>query len=337
MQFTWFTGIDVSKATLDVAFCHQNSPDQFTHQQFANTTAGFKQLLAWLKKQKADVNQSFFCMEHTGHYTLALCCFLQEQGLFYTLVSPLHLKRSMGITRGKNDQVDAQRIAEFACLHQRKLQPMQLPSACLLKLKNLMAFRDRLTKAKVSLKQTIVDLKDTGKLVDNTFIIKQSEKQLKLVEEQIKHTDKQMEATLQEDEQIQNHFRLITSVVGIGMVTAIAFLIYTQDFTAFENGRQFACYAGVAPFEYSSGSSIRGKTKISPLANRKMKALLSNCASAAVQHDPELKAYYQRKVKQGKAKMSALNAVRAKLINRVFATVNRGTEYVVIRQYKQAA
>ena len=99
---------------------------------------------------------------------------------------------------------------------------------------------------------------------------------------------------------MQKHFRLITSVVGIGMITAIAFLIYTQDFTAFENGRQFACYAGVAPFEYSSGSSIRGKTKTSPLANRKMKALLSNCASAAVQHDPELKAYYQRKVKQGK-------------------------------------
>lgn len=337
MKFTWFTGIDVSKATLDVAFCHQENPDQFIHQQFANTTTGFKQLLTWLKKQKIDLTQYFFCLEHTGHYTLALCCFLQEQKLAYTLVSPLHLKKSLGITRGKNDQVDAQRIAQFVCLHQRTLKPMQLPSACLLKLKNLMAFRERLTKTKVSLKQTLADLKDTGKLVDNSFIIKQSEKQLKLIEDQIKHTDKQMEVTLQEDEQIQNHFRLITSVVGIGMVTAIAFLIYTQDFTAFDNGRQFACYAGVAPFEYSSGSSIRGKTKISPLANRKMKALLSNCASAAVQHDPELKAYYQRKLKQGKAKMSVLNAVRAKLINRVFATVDRGTEYVVIKQYRYAA
>ena len=104
---------------------------------------------------------------------------------------------------------------------------MRLPSACLLKLKNLMAFRDRLTKTKrgrpaVSLKQTITDLKDTASLVDNSFIIKQSEKQLKLVEQQITHTDKQrgrpaMEAVLQEDEQVQKHFRLITSVVGIGM------------------------------------------------------------------------------------------------------------------------
>ena len=304
MKFTWFIGIDVSKATLDVAYCHQDSPDKFTHQQFANTTAGFKQLLAWLKRQQVELNQSFFCMEHTGHYTLALCCFLQDQGLAYTLVSPLHLKKSIGIARGKNDQVDAGRLAEFACLHQRKLVPMQLPSACLLKLKNLMAFRDRLTKTKVSLKQTIADLKDTASLVDNSFIIKQSKKQLKLVEEQIKHTDKQMEAVLQEDEQVQKHFRLISSVVGIGMITAVAFLIYTQDFTAFDNGRQFACYAGVAPFEYSSGSSVRAvprrdKTKVSPLANRKMKALLNNCANAAVQHDPELKAYYQRKVKEG--------------------------------------
>ncbi|WP_224994255.1 transposase [Cesiribacter sp. SM1] len=70
-----------------------------------------------LKRQKGDGSDSFFCMEHTGSYTLALCCFLQDQGLYYTLVSPLHLKKSLGITRGKNDRVDAQRIAGFACLH----------------------------------------------------------------------------------------------------------------------------------------------------------------------------------------------------------------------------
>ena len=337
MKSVWFIGVDVSKVTIDVAVCHQDSPDQFVHQQFANNTSGFKQVLVWLKKQKIDVSQGFFCMEHTGHYTLALCCFLQEQELLYTLVSPLHLKRSLGITRGKNDRVDAQRITQYACLHWRTLKPMQLPSACLLKLKNLMAFRDRLTKTKVSLKQTLQDLKDTRALVDNRFIIKQSEKQLKLIEQQIKHTDQQLEAVIQEDEQVQSHFRLISSVVGIGMITAAAFLIYTQDFTAFDNGRQFACYVGVAPFDHSSGSSIRGKTQVSPLANRKMKALLSNCASAAIQNDPELRAYYQRKLNEGKAKLAVLNAVKAKIINRVFATINRGTEYVVLKQYSQAA
>lgn len=337
MKFDWFIGIDVSKATLDVVFCHKENPEQFTWKQFDNTTAGFKQLLTWLKSKKLDLKDSLFCMEHTGHYTLALCCFLQDQQLAYTLVSPLHLKKSLGIVRGKNDKVDAKRIAQFACLHHGHLEPMQLPSACLLKLKNLMAFRERLTKTKVSLKQTIQDLRDTSALVDNNFIIKQSEKQLKLIEQQITHTDEQMEATLQEDEQVQKHFRLVSSVVGIGMITAMAFLIYTQNFTAFDNGRQFACYSGVAPFEFRSGSSIHGKSRVSPLANRKMKALLNNCANTAVRHDPELKEYYQRKIKQGKAKMSVLNAVRAKLINRVFATVTRGTEYVIIPQYGKAA
>ncbi len=207
---------------------------------------------------------------------------------------------------------------------------MQLPSSTLLKLKHLMAFPDRLTKTKISLKQTIQELKDTAALVDNKFIIKESEKQLNLVERQIDHTDQQLEAALEEE--LQNHFRLVNSVVGLGLITSMAFLIYTQDFTAFDKGRQFACYAGVAPFEYSSGSSIRGKTKVSPLANGKMKALLSNCASATVQHDPDMKAYYERKTQEGKAKMSALNAVKAKLIKRVFATVNRGTEYKAIRE-----
>jgi transposase len=276
-------------------------------------------------------------MEHTGHYTLALCCFLQENDMLYTLISPLQLKKSLGMTRGKNDKVDAQRIAQFTCLYQRLLKPMRLPSACLLKLKNLMAFRERLVKTSTSLQKTIQDLKDSAHLVDNQFIIKESQKQLQLIEKQIKHTDGELEATLQQDEQVWKHFQLVKSVVGIGLVTATALVIHTQNFTAFENGRQFACYAGVAPFEHCSGSSIRGRPRVSPLANRRMKALLSNCASAAVQHDPQLKGYYQRKVAEGKAKMTVLNAVKAKLIDRVFATINRGTAYVPIVQYSRAA
>lgn len=241
------------------------------------------------------------------------------------------------MTAAAGRKVDAQRIAQFTCLHHRLLKPMQLPSACLLKLKNLMAFRERLVKTSASLKKTIQDLKDSARLVDNRFIIKESEKQLQLIEQQISHTDTEMEATIREDEQVWKRVQLTKSVIGIGLVTAVAFLIHTQNFTAFENGRQFACYAGVAPFEHSSGTSVRGRPKVSPLANRRMKALLSNCASAAVQHDPQLKSYYQRKVSEGKAKMMVLNAVKAKLIDRVFAIVHRGTAYLPMTLYVQAA
>lgn len=337
MKFTHFIGIDISKDSFDASYCSETQPDDFIHEKFTNSVSGCKQLLTWLKKHKVSLDQCFFAMEHTGWYTLELCCFLQDKQLAFALYSPLHLKRSLGLARGKNDRVDAQRLAHYAFLHRHELAPTQLPSASLLKLKNLFAFRERLIKTQASLKQTIGDLKDTSHLIDNKFIVKQSEKQLKLVEQQVKQTEKQIGATIQEDEQIQKSLKLLCSIPGIGLVTAVALILATNNFTAFNDSRKFASYCGVAPFEHTSGSSIRGKTKTSHLANKRIKALLSNGAASAIQSDEELKAYFHRKVKEGKPKMVVINAVRAKLINRVFATINRGTEYVVFRHYGQAA
>ena len=272
-----------------------------------------------------------------GWYTLELCCFLQDQQLAFTLYSPLHLKRSLGLARGKSDEVDAQRIAHHAFLHRHELSPTRLPSSSLLKLKNLFAFRERLVKNQTVLKQTIKDLQDTAHLVDNKFVIKQSEKQLKFVKEQVKQTEKQIEDAIEEDEQLQKSLRLLCSIPGIGLVTAVALILATNNFTAFENSRKFATYCGVAPFKHVSGTSIRGKTRTSHLANKHIKTLLSNGAASAIQSDEELKVYFHRKVAEGKPKMVVINAIRAKLINRVFATINRGTEYVVIKQYGRAA
>ena len=342
MKTTHFVGIDISKASFDVTLLGEDRPEVCTHQKFDNTLSGHKQLLNWLKKQKVNLAETFFIMEHTGWYTLELCCFLQEKELDFVLLSPLHLKRSLGLVRGKNDKVDARRIAYFAFLHRHELKSMQLPSACLLKLKNLFAFRDRLIKTQASLKQTIKVLKDINHIVDNKFIVKESEKQLKFVEQQVKQTEEQITNTLQEDESVQANFKLppggpVCSIPGIGLITAVALLLCTNNFTAFDDSRKFASYCGVAPFEHSSGTSIRGRTKTSPLANKRVKALLSNGAATAIQFDEEMRNYYQRKVEEGKPKMVVINAVRAKLINRIFATINRGTEYVVLKQYNKAA
>lgn len=269
MNKEFFIGIDISKATLDSAVCRADSPDQFIQEQFANTVPGFKKLFGWLKKQGAQTTNSFLGMEHTGHFTLALCCFLQQVELSYTMISPLELKRSMGLARGKNDRVDAMRIAQFTCLHQRLLKAVHLPSDSLLRLKNLMAFRDRLVKTRTSLKNAVGGLRETSHLIDNTLIIRLSQKQIKLVEQQVAQTEKEMQATIKQDQQLSDHFGLAKSVIGIGLVAAAAFLIHTQNFTVFDSGRQFACYAGVAPFEHSSGSSVRGKTSTSNLANKK--------------------------------------------------------------------
>jgi transposase len=111
-------------------------------------------------------------------------------------------------------------------------------------------------------------------------------------------------------------------------VTAINLMVYTNGFTVLKDTRKLACYCGVAPFEYSSGSSIRGKTKVHFMANKKLKCNLHMASLSAVKLDAGLKAYYERKVAEGKNKMSVLNAVKNKLLARVIAVVNKGEEYV---------
>ena len=110
-------------------------------------------------------------------------------------------------------------------------------------------------------------------------------------------------------------------------------IVFTDNFSKFENWRKFASYCGVAPFAYQSGTSIKRRTKVSHLANKKLKAIINMCAISAIQHNPEMKLYYQKRVEQGKSKMSTVNIIRNKLIARVFAVVKRQTPYVDTLKY----
>ncbi|QCK15040.1 transposase [Mangrovivirga cuniculi] len=117
--------------------------------------------------------------------------------------------------------------------------------------------------------------------------------------------------------------------------TAYQLICTTNGFENFTNWRQLACYAGVAPFEYSSGSSIKGKTRVSHYADKQLKSLLNMCALSSKKYDPQMKNYFDRKIKEGKNKMLVLNNIRCKLLSRVFAVINRQTPY--INTYKFAA
>ncbi len=109
---------------------------------------------------------------------------------------------------------------------------------------------------------------------------------------------------------------------------ATTIIITTNNFKKFDNWRKFASYSGIAPFSYQSGTSIKGRTKVSHLANKKVKALIHLCAISAIQHNPEMKKYYLKRIKTGKSKMSTINIIRNKLIARVFAVIKRQTPYV---------
>lgn len=136
------------------------------------------------------------------------------------------------------------------------------------------------------------------------------------------------------DPNVKQNFSLLTTIKGVGDVIATATIVKTKNFTAFKNGRKFCCYCGSAPFDHSSGKSIRKKTRISHLADKTMKTLLTMGARTAIQHDKELKAFYERRLAMGKSKNSTINIVRNKIILRMFAVINRQTPF--IQQYSKA-
>jgi transposase len=336
MKSYLFVGIDISKATLDVCVLSPSDITDIHYHQFCNNTKGFIQLLKWLK-QKCEgltVEDWRVCMENTGMYSLQLNCFLHAKGIWQSMENALQIKRSMGVVRGKTDKADSQVIALYAYRFLDKLKPYTLPTVTLLRLKALFTQRERLVSMHSQLLVGNQSMKGYAReLVKD--IEKQNEKLLKSLSEQIKAVDNLLKECLQEDEELQRKARLIQSVPGVGQQTASYLLIVSRGMQSFATAREFACYSGCAPFAHTSGSSIRGKTKVHFIANRKMKMLLHMAAMNAITFNDELKAYYQRKVAEGKNPMSALNAVRFKLICRIFSVVKRNEVYQ--KDYKKIA
>lgn len=153
------------------------------------------------------------------------------------------------------------------------------------------------------------------------------------MKQQLKVIDEKIEAIVAQTEKVKEQRKLVTSIPGIGTQTAIYLIITTNCFESFENWRRLACYAGVAPFEYSSGSSILGRNKVNHLADKKMKSLLQMCVLTAIKNDKEIGAYYSRKKEEGKNSMLIMNKIRCKLLARTFAVIKRGTPFVNFQKF----
>jgi len=332
-KYKIFIGIDVSKSTLDVFILDGESTSVVYHQVFENNLKWIRQIIRFVKQHtKAVSTEWLFCLEHTGVYAMPLCCFLSEQGMNYALIAGMQIRKSIGIKRGKSDKADCKDIARYAYMHQQEIQCYQLPEKQLLKLKLLLSYRERLMKCR----KMIETSKESELFLDKDLmggIAKDSRSLVKTLQRKIKQVDNQIQELMKTDETLHRTYQLATSIPGVGMQIACHMIVCTRCFRSFDNARQLACYAGVAPFEYSSGTSIHGRNKVNHLANKKLKTLLNMGALTAIKLDRELSLYYKRKVNEGKNPMLVLNAVRNKLAARIFATVKRGTPYVPMMNY----
>jgi transposase len=328
-----FIGIDISKDQLDLGLLKEERSGAFEDKKVSNSFSGFEAMAKWIEKKDIQLDSCLFCMEHTGTYGLLLFAWLSQMGIDFVVEPGLKIKKSLGITRGKNDKLDARRIADYAYTNRAKLEPFIMPSALLIQIKQLLTYRDQLTRIRSSFKNSLKSHGQYQRVSGLKSITEDITVQIENLAQRIKSTEKQVESLIESDEELKKNYKLAISVKGIGFVIATFMIVTTNNFTGFENGRKYACYSGIAPFEHTSGTSIRGKTRVSNLANKKIKSLLSNGANSAYKWDPELKNYYKRKIAEGKDHNLVINSISCKLVNRVFAVVKRQTPFVVT--YKQ--
>ena len=332
-------GIDFSKETFDATVLNLTKSNGMLpasisgmHEKFQNRKRGFQQLLAWVKKQTKQKPSKdwLFCGEQTGKYSHGLCDFLFDNGLDMWIEAPLRIKRCMGIVRGKNDCLDSIRIAEYACRYQDKMVIYQPVSEAIVQLKELFLARQKFVEQRKSLfvRNNTCTEYSKGTEAEKT-VAELSRKLIEQYDESIKKLEEEMQALIDSNEEILETFDNISSIKGISLINASAFIVYTNNFKDFgADPRRIASYWGVAVFAQDSGTSVHHPARTSPMCSKMLKSLLSEAAVAARMYNPDIKRYYNHLIANGKHKGIALNNVKNKLVHIITALAVNKTKYV---------
>lgn len=324
-----YLGMDVSKPWVDVAVLavidHQKQHRATA--RFDNTAAGIRELHQWLKQQSVSfAANSLLVIENTGVYHRLIWEYCSEHQLPLYIGNAAHIKWSLGITRGKSDRIDCQRLCAYAYKQGDELKATPVLNRRLLQLKDLMTARRRLLQQAGSIKVYLKELQLSNSKEVQKIMEQGHKAALSGLQKSLQCIEQHIQQLVQEDSSIKANYDLLLTVPGIGHLTAIYLICCTGNFAANRSGKQLACYAGVVPFEHSSGTSIRGRSSVHK-ANKELKKMLHLCALAAIRYYPEFQHYYERKKAEGKNSMMVINAIRNKLVLRVVAVVNQQRPY----------
>lgn len=318
MQNQTIVGIDVSAATLDVCVTGKTQKSIV----IKNELAAIRKFFNAYQSEHLLIG-----MENTGRYNWALYEVLKDLHHQVYVISPLHLKKSMGLVRGKTDKIDAIRIAAFISKNHADTPQWKPSSPAIQKLKILITERNSRIKSRRQLLKQQYDYAKMKHLGLDKTLLKLNLKQLTLIDRQINEIEQHIEQLIKADQQMAQQAKLIRSVPGAGKILCWMILAKTEGFTTITEPRKMACYSGVVPFANQSGTSIRGKNRVSSYADKAIKAVLHLAAMSAIRLKNDLREYYHRKVAEGKNKMSALNAVRNKIVHRIFAVIKSQIPY----------
>jgi transposase len=323
MKYKHYIGIDISKLTLDISVIKDGQ--LLVQEKIDNTTDSIQ---SWLRSfrlnNKASSSKMLFCWESIGLYQTYLANYLNKRKLPVWIESPLRIKRSLGIQRGKNDKIDSFRIAEYAWLNRDRVLLAPSVRPVIEELKRLNGLRTRLMRLTRAL---TLPVKEEATFQAGPTVRSLCFRSIQALETDLKETEAQIDYLIKSDERLNRLFEIITSIYNIGRVVAIEMIIATNEFKNFSSAKKFACYIGIAPFEYQSGTSLKSKGRVSKIGNRRVKRVFHMPALTVTRGNDELAEYYKRKLAQGHAKLSVINAIKNKLIYRIFACVKEDRLY----------
>lgn len=315
-------GIDVSKDKLDCALLREE--DKLKIKVMANKQSGWQELLDWaLKNTGLEMGLLHFVMEATGIYHEQLAAFLYGAGAKVSVVNPAQVKfyaQSLGV-RSKNDKKDSAVLARYGAKEKPKLWEPEAGEIRTLKAllarfdgieKDLQRERNRQEKAEHGLAPEEV----VGSLA---LMIKQLEAEQQRLNELI-------EGHIDRHDRLKANKALLESIPAVGKVIATRMLMVMGS-RQFKDAHQCAAYLGLVPIQHESGSSVRGRPKLSKAGNPVIRAKLYMAAVVAIRHNPDIKAQYERLTRKGKSKMSALGAAMRKLVHICFGVLKHQKPY----------
>lgn len=307
-------GIDVSKATL--AICYQVQ-EQVKHLEVSNSKVGFQQL------SQVCGTHCQFVMEATGSYNLALAYYLHEQGGQVSVLNPLVIKRfiQMHLSKGKSDRKDAQWLLRYG--QQQPLTVWKPDETVLVECRQLEQVSEQLLKQKTMVSNALEALQQQP--VISKLALKHLQQMLKALTHQVAVVEAELLALL--EQRFASEIALLCSIPGIGRKTAGMLLLFAGGFTHLDNYRQLIAMAGLSPREHSSGTSIRGKVRITKMGGSLIRSKLFVCSFSAKKWNTACKALYDRLVAKGKNGKIALIAVCNKLLKQAFGIIKSGVPY----------
>ena len=321
-----FVGIDVSKSTLDVcvlilgsvraSFKVENKPSKY---QFILTKIGS---IAGVK-----LETTVFCLENTGIYHQPFVQYFVHRKLLVWVENAYHIKHSMGLRRSKTDKADAKVIATYAYRHKDSFRAAKQVSKEIKGIDVVLKMRSKLLNIKKMIKVDIQEVKEMGMEAQAELMSAMSRQTLESIEADLKRCEDKLDELVQSDPELQRLYKLVISVEGVSKIVGLHLLVATDRFTKYKSSRKFACQIGIAPFKQQSGTSLHRPARVSYFGDKNLKKMLYFSAMAAVRTYGGLRAYYVKKVEEGKPKMSVLNAVKNKLLHRIFAVIKSGEPY----------